>query len=348
MEENLFGGFLKPFLDKIIPLTLVCLVSSFASAQGSSFSELRSAIYAQPQGANLPAYPGLATWDVVKNLFGSEERPTHGLGVQSRRILVDTRDVRDTREQKWLHPRGACAEARWIITESSSATGLFAAGTTVPAIVRFSTGDASSSYPTEGRIFGMAVKLFPTMDPNHRVQTANIITLDQFGFERSKRPFLLASEASGGEPIYFTNVAPARSALGKFLSTFFDRFDQPNFARPLYATAASNLGGGYLSSYVAPYEIRFVADERVMPRPWKTYSDFRLELQDRPVKPRFLWIVLQSFDGRNQIAKPIGRLELGDFVVSEFCDLSLRFHHSPIEDQFAKYMNYDVVKDLMR
>jgi|GEM_PF-676932 len=324
-------------------LSLVCALSFLPtlSHAESSFQELRDALYAKPRGANLPTHPGLASWDVISNLFGSEEKPTHGLGIRSRRTLVDESDLRP-REPKWLHPRGACAEARWIITEESPATGMFASGINVPAIVRVSTGDASSSYPTEGRIFGMAFKIFPTTNPRQKIKTANILTLDQDGFERTKRKFVFSGDKPGDQ-VYFTNVAPARSALGKFLSTFFDRFDLPNFARPLYATSGANLGGGDLMERVTPYEIRFVPEEKIFV-PARTYSDFRLELQEKA--PRTLKIVLQSFNGREQLAKQIGRLELGDFVVSDFCDLDLHFHHSPIQDQWAKYFHYDVVKDL--
>ena len=200
----------------VLALFFTSLTLASGSYSGSSFNQIKDSLYGEPL-TTLPAHPGLSAWSIITNLIGSESRPNHGLGVQSRRVLVDESDIRDTLEPKWLHPRGACAEARWIITAPSAATGLFAAGVDVPAIVRLSTGDASSEYPTKGRIFGMAIKIFPTVNENQPVKTANIITLDQYGFERSDRKFVFANEA-GLEPVYFTNVAPAKSALGKFLS----------------------------------------------------------------------------------------------------------------------------------
>jgi hypothetical protein len=171
-----------------------------------------------------------------------------------------------------------------------------------------------------------------------------MITLDQYGFERSKRPFLFVNDPAG-EPVYFTNVAPAKSAVGKFLSKFFDRFDKPNFARPVYATAQAKVGGGQVEAFVTPYELRFVAAAPAAPTQ-TSFPDFRSELVTK--QKRSLDIVIQSMDGETQLAKTIGRLELGDFVVSDFCDLSLGFHHSPIEDQWTKYSDYGVVKPWQR
>jgi hypothetical protein len=310
-----------------------------SSYTGTSFASLRAALYANPR-SDLPAHPGLDLMSVVKNMFlDSADHPSEGLGIQSRRVFVDESDVRPTVEPKWLHPRGACAEARWIVTEPNPATGLFAAGTNIPALVRISSGDKASEYPTDGRIFGMALKLFPTTDLNQAVNTTNMITLDQYGLERSKRPFLFVNEPAS-EPVYFTNVAPAKSGLGKFLSKFFDRFDKPNFARPVYATAQAKVGGGEVEEFVTPYEVRFVASTPAVAAE-APFPDFRNELLTK--QKRTLDIVIQSMDGNTHLAKTIGRLEFGDFVVSDFCDLSLGFHHSPIEDQWTKYSDYRVV-----
>lgn len=313
-------------------------------AVGSRFADVREKIYATPL-ATLPAHNGLDLWTVVENFVGSSDWPTQGLSVRSRRIFVDQADERREGE-KWLHPRGACAEARWTIDEGSAATGLFAKGTSVPALVRLSSGDRVSEGGTAagGRIMGMAVKLFPTTSDQQRVTTRNIIMLDKYGFERSTRNHPWVED--DGAPVYFTNVAPAKSALGKVLSTFFDRFDKPNFARPVYGVARASVGkSSDLPHAVTPYEIRFVAKAGTPLPPDTTSLDFRSEVVAEP--PVSLDIVMQSLDGTHDEAQRIGSLALGRFVVSDYCDLQLRFHHDPIEDQLQKYWSYEVVKDLL-
>ncbi len=316
--------------------------SASSTTRGSSFAEIERKVYASPR-LDLPERGKLGVWDVVRNVFGSEERPSHPLGVRSRRTLVDVADERppeDRADDKWLHPRGACAAGRWRITTASGATGLFDQGVDVDAIVRVSSGTRDSVSGTD-RILGMAIKLFPAASPDQKTRTRNLVMLDAYGFEASKR--WRTFHEDDGAPVHFTNVAPATSALGRFLSSFFDRFDNPNWARPLYGVANASPGGGVLLSSRAPYEIRVrpavVAERAPADAP---PTDFRAELLAR-TETR-LEIVLQSFDGRAQAGTVIGALELGRFVVSDYCDLVLHFHHDPIQDQGTKYDHYEVVE----
>jgi hypothetical protein len=329
---------------------------STVATSGSAFADVRAKVYATPLAEDaLPTHAGLNLWAIAGNLFDDSNRPSQGLSIHSRRIFVDAKDERAP-EPKWLHPRGACAEGRWTITEDSSATGLFAKGTRVRAIVRVSSGDKTSEGGelAGGRILGMAVKLFPTANDGKRVLTRNMVMLDQYGFERSKR--LRAFHEDDGGSVHFTNVAPAKSAVGQFLSTYFDRFDKPNFARPVYAAARARVDAPDLAPAAAtvPYEIRLAA--RASAEPLIDGDGQRTVGEDmtmdfRPELVRFgaptLDIVIQSFDGTNVVAKRIGTLEFGAFVVSDYCDLSLHFHHDPIEDQLSKYTSYEVVKDLV-
>jgi hypothetical protein len=330
-------------LKVVSSFLLMSFVTGAAFAK-SSFNEIKNKMYATPS-AELPKHMGLSKWDVISNLIGSESFPSHGLTFRSRRTLVDKSDERPP-EPKWLHPRGACAQARWVIDTESGSTGLFAKDVDVPAIIRISSGDAVSEYSEEskagGRIFGMALKLYPTDSEDHRVESRNILTLDQYGFDRTTRKNVFWEDDQ--TPVYFTNVAPAKSALGKFLSTFFDRFDNPNWARPLYSVARANMGGGDLISYRTPYEVRYQVSKKSISKKSKTYSDFREELKD--LENIEMDIILQSYNGKTTVAERIGSLKLGKFVVSDYCDLTLHFHHSAIEDQWEKYDDYKVVEDL--
>ncbi len=331
-------------MTKII--ILFVLFYSFSAHSLASFEEIKNKVY-QDKLTYLPQHAGVDVWDVVSSLIGSENDPNaHGLILRSRITMVDVSDER-VPEPKWLHPRGACASVQWLIDEESSATGLFAKGTDVRGIVRVSSGTSDSEYINStdfsGRIMGMAIKLFPSASPSENVLSRNMITLDQYGFEKSQRKHTFW-EDDNKTPVYFTNVAPAKSLLGKFLSSFFDRFDNPNWTRPLYQVAKAKIGGGDFSQFVAPYEIRFqIKREKIKPD-LKIYGDFRSELLD--LENIEMDIILQSFDGRTQIEKRIGSLRFDKFVVTDYCDLTLHFHHNPIEDQWEKYTNYEAVKNI--
>jgi hypothetical protein len=238
---------------------------------------------------------------------------------------------------KLLHPVGVCAEAEWAITKASRATGLFTEGTKVPAIVRFSTGTSDSLYLAKGpgRIFGLAVKLFPTQNPNQSVDTVNIQMLDKYGFDRSPRKrYFNEDDANGATPVYFTNVAPAHSAFGKALATFFDRFDKPNFSRPVYPLAEVDQQGHSVREDVSPYEIRLIPHFKAHAEVATNDSiDFRTELLDYKPHEVSLDIVLQSYEPSAgsetlvQSGEVIGQLTINRMVMSNDCDLTLHFNH---------------------
>lgn len=317
---------------------------------GSSFAAIRDAVYESPRDT-LPDHGGLSMRDILRNILGnnitgnSSDSPTHGLAIRSRRTLVDRSDERPP-EPKWLHPRGACASGRWTITTPSEATGLFADGVDVPAIVRVSSGTAQSlgGEEADGRILGMAVKLFPTVSDDTPVLTRNMVTLDRYGFEASPR--MATFHEDDGSPVYFTNVAPAESFVGKQLSKFFDRFDEPNWARPVYAAARAQVDGEDLEEYVEPYEVRFVARPKDEHDPQIVPADFRDDLLSHS-EGITLDIQLHRMTPDDERDVTIGQLTLDAFVVSDYCDLNLHFHHDPLEDQLSKYKDYEVVQDLI-
>jgi hypothetical protein len=247
-------------------------------------------------------------------------------------------DFRPAR-MKLLHPDGICAEAEWEITEPSKATGLFSAGTKVPAIIRFSSGTSDTVYSKGGtqRIFGLAAKLFPSRNKDQIVETENIQMLDRYGFDRSprKRYFYEDQQPDGAsDPVYFTNVAPAKSAFGKALATFFDRFDQPNFSRPVYPVAEVDDHGQDIQKDIAPYEIRFIPHFKPHEEPSDSESlDFRNEIQTYNPGEIVMDIVIQTYEPEHgettltTVAQTIGHLTIGKTVISDACDLNLHFHH---------------------
>ena len=313
---------------KNIPI-LTLLISLLSSPTHSrSYNEVKDVVFQAPR-ATLPDpdIPGIEPWAVLNALI----RDVGAIVGRSDATFKDTDDFREG-TPKLLHPRGVCTEGVWNITESSPATGLFSKGTKVPAIVRFSSGTADSEYLPKGagRILGLAVKVFPTIDKSKDVITENIQMLDSYGFERSNRKRFFHDD--DGTPVTFTNVAPAKSILGKVLSRFFDRFDKPNHVRPVYPMAEVNTSGEYnRDNSRAPYEITFKA---AFPMSSQFSSDFRNDIMNLPNKQKLaldIFIVTMEPESKDgdliPVNKKIGQLLLGDRVISDGCDYTLHFNH---------------------
>lgn len=314
---------------KILILTTSLMLSSSVFAR--SFNEVRDEIFMSPL-TELPPIEGISPGAVAQAFFTH----TGEIVRRSRATFIERDDFREPRP-KLLHPRGVCTDATWKITESSEATGVFAKGTELPAIVRFSSGTSDSEYVADlkkapGRIFGFAAKIFPTQDLDEDVETLNVQTLDTYGFDRTMRKRFFHED--NGEAVTFTNVAPAKSTFGKVLATFFDRFDLSNFVRPVYPLAMIDANQQQVINPKIPYEIHFVADFKA--REDQVPTDFRSDLMTHPGELS-MDIIIRSFEpekrrrGRfapiKNIDKKIGVLILHDRVISDSCDLKLHFHH---------------------
>jgi hypothetical protein len=287
----------------------------------SSFEEVRRRIYEKP-AQQLPEYPGLGAIEFTKAYLLSKGE----IVTRSRATLREPADFKAA-APKLLHPRGVCAEATWHIEEGSPATGLFQKGTKVRAIVRFSSGTQQSRHePGKKRILGMAVKLFPTRDIREAVETRNVFTLDRHGFEGSSRPSFF--DEKPGEPLYFSNLAPPKSLVGKVANGFFGRFDLLPDRRPLYAPAGIDQTGKTLKP-VTPDEVRFYPIRKTVPA-GPVPADFREELLRYKAGEIAFKIVLPADSLLDwKTPKRIGTLVVGRPVVSAVCDLELHFHHHP-------------------
>ena len=298
------------------------------TSMAESYQEVEKALFDRPL-QHLPQVEGISIQNVIKALIAHRGE----IVADSRSIFISESDFRSARP-KLLHPRGVCSSGTWVIDEDTPFTGLFENGTEVPAIVRFSSGTSKSRKTSEKteRIFGLAVKLFPTQDKTEKVVTTNIITLDQYGFEASAR-WSFFFEDRNQKPVYFSNVAPAKSFIGKTLATFFDRFDKPNFVRQVYKTAQVNQFNETITNFKSPYEIRFRAfnDVSKIKR-----DDFRDEIlavnKDEPIQLE-TWIYRDHLG--QAFSKKIGYLILDKSVVSEACDKTLHFHHNRTIDKLS-------------
>jgi len=300
----------------LVALSLLC--AAFApAARADSFNSVRARVYAAPS-QTLPMYPGLSMSEFAKAFAGLKEpigtRATQTLSIQS--------DFKP-RAAKLLHPRGVCAEALWVINKDSPATGLLAKGTSIPAIIRLSAANGESSYiKSNTRIFGMAIKLFPTKDGAKEVKTRNMFTLDQGGLEGTNR---MTFYGQAGQGVFFHNFAPGKGLGSKVANSFFSRFDQPADVRPLWPLTEIDQSGNKVAQPRTPAEIRFVP-VRAPGAGEKAADDFRDELMQ--YKTGQISFAIDMMDASGKFTQ-IGSLFVGAPVVSPTCDLELHFHHHP-------------------
>ena len=328
----------------LLALALTPCLLSAATAQeeaspGSSFNEVWKAVsetrvYGEDE--SLPAreplprpFPASLIPDEIRAVFLVRAKDystsSSNLIVRSRTTLDPgaTWDFREVNRDhpKPLHPLGIAFSARWEIRGDSPFTGLFGPGAKLPyAIVRVSSGTHSSN-SLDDRILGMAIKLFPTQDPDQPVLTRNILTLDQFGFDADTRVRPFHSDA--GEPIHYTNFAPPKDPnafLPRNLNRFFNHFDAPNEHRPVQALGEVDADGQPVRrAACAPFEVLF--------RPLFT-PRFRIEaIEDHygPIGGPLFWRVhgphLSSFRDSPRFAKDFARGVLYRTVPYDFRDL---------------------------
>jgi len=154
--------------------------------QGSRFSEVRDALFANPYqkvwgGKGEPALP---VYDVT---LASVLRGILSFGKQYIFRQATERAVDSHADLRWgpdgkgfrrlLHPNGVCLTGRWDITEDTDYSGYFRKGSQALVVARYSTC-CSESRRGHMRSLAMVGKLFPITDANHAqpLRTASFIT----------------------------------------------------------------------------------------------------------------------------------------------------------------------------
>ncbi|MCC7440806.1 MAG: hypothetical protein IT285_04185 [Bdellovibrionales bacterium] len=240
----------------------------------------------------------------------------------ARRAVREPGDF-DARIVKLLHPMGICFSGVWRIDQANPYTGAFAPGARALFLGRASTADGEWRAGRK-RPFGFAGKLFPTMDPQEQVATANFVTIDNLGGTRA-RHFL---------DVALTNEPAAGFAFtpGVSLSIFFafNAADRDIFMRPVRALAKSGPPEGWPIRAPKWMRLRPRAD---MPRVDET--DFREELDLRHYPQGLIFDIHASDRTQDPLRKSgwsrLGELVLTESVVSYACDRQLRFQHDAVK-----------------
>ncbi len=295
-------------------LLLFFLSSAFAYS-GSSFDEVWNQVTSDP-------YRKLPQYQVTLGSFFSKGKDL--LTKSAKRTLKSEEDILP-RFDKLLHPNGSCMKGRWIITEDTPYTGLLSKGTDALILLRASTTLTNTK---RGRIrgFGLSGKIFPTLNPDEKVKTANFFTIDNLvgTYEKHFTDAKLTNEPQLVPSFSFDIIGLI--GLGAHVAKALGSADKNAGFRDLYALAKEEN-----KKAIYPKWIQITA-ERGQKKSNK--KDFRRELEDFLDKNRIVRFKISVADPKNggkSNWKRIGTIEVDDFVSSFSCDKRLHFHHSPLK-----------------
>jgi hypothetical protein len=294
-----------------------------AAYKGSRFSDVWAEVTSDP-------YQTLPQQEVtLSSFFGwFEDR----LLTASRRTLNDRSDVLP-RFQKLLHPNGVCLAGTWRITEDSPYTGYFATGSEAQIIARASTA-LTETKAGQPRAFGLAGKLYPTTDPEHRtpLQTANFVTIENIGGTLT-RHFLDAentndiiqiSTSGGGGGLSGGAIA---AAVAKAFATADGTIDlTQTLIRQLYPIAELGVPKGV--PVATPRWMKLVGSAET---PRINERDFRDELDMKHYPEGIHFDIYVADEGTRLGDKEweyLGDVHFTDSVVSDSCDHRLHFAHT--------------------
>lgn len=285
----------------------------FAPAQvdAAAAPEVRQeqAVYAAGQ---LPQYPVTAS-SIAAAGVGQLRR-------NAQRTLQDHVDLMP-RLVKLVHANGICLAGQWQITEPTPYTGYLRQGARGLFLGRASVS-LSETRRDQPRGLAFAGKIFPTLDPQQPVSTANFFVADVLAGTR--RDHYLRTGMTNDPALGFrwAAIPVAMKVATAFMGT--DR--QPQY-RPVDNLAALGEAGPVR----AP---RYLMIRPAASNPLNDAADFRDELNlNQQQVPAWDFDILAS-DRASKPEQPgwqrIGRIHLNESVVSYACDRQLHFGHAAI------------------
>lgn len=224
---------------------------------------------------------------------------------------------------KLVHPNGVCLKGEWSIDTESPYTGYFAKGSRALIISRASAALSDTERGTY-RAFGLAGKIYPTLNPNDQVETANFFVIDDLGGQKSEHylDVALTNEPKTSLRPSSTLLAPVASAI----ALAFSKADiNPNI-RQTYEVAELGLTPGTPAH--SPKWMQITASEG---QPRIDALDFRDEFVPSlyPSGEISFDIAVASTLLPNGAKdwRTIGKIVFTDAVISDSCDHRLHFHH---------------------
>jgi hypothetical protein len=264
---------------------------------GSTFEEVREVVWREPYNV-LPYHRGVGLGTFIQ-LFNA-----------SARNLADRRDIRP-RFDKLIHINGICYTGVWRIDQDSPYTGYFARGAEGLVIARLSVA-GQQIMRGQRRAFGIAGKVFPTLDRGLKVRPGNFVTVSHLSGTWEKHII----------NIHVTNqptigLDPAANLINRVIFRMMDTRPGYRLLHPL-----STLGLKPGSKVVTP-DLLMLRVRDGTPR--IDAEDFReeLRLKHYPNHTLVYTINVRSFWENNWTR--IGTIEFTEDVVSEGGDKRLHF-----------------------
>ena len=264
---------------------------------GSTFNEVKAVVFANPL-VELPVYRTLGPADLLQ-FFNAAARNLH-----------DRRDIRPYFD-KLIHAHGICYTGVWEIDTPSPFTGYFARGARGLVLVRLSVAGPSVRRG-QRRAFGIAGKVFPTLDPNLRVKPGNFVTVD--GLSGNRNPHVTAITPTNAPAVGFD---PAAIFISRVVFRLMDTRPGLRRLHPI-----SGLGVEPGTPLVTPDFMKLVVAEGT---PKVKADDFRDELRLKNYPDGKLVYTIHVKNIGDERWTRLGTVTFTEDVVSEGGDKRLHF-----------------------
>ncbi len=264
---------------------------------GSTFNYVKEVGFSEPY-AQLPYHQGLGLTTIIQ--FFND----------SARNLFDKRDIRP-KFDKLIHANGICYTGVWNITEDSPYTGYFSKGSQGLVFARLSVAGANIKRG-DRRAFGLAGKVFPTMNPDEKVKPGNFVTVDYL--TGIKAPHITDTEMSNFPSV---GVDLGANFVNRIVFRLMDR--RPGY-RQLFTI--STLGVSADSPVVTPDLIMFKVNEGTVKVNAEDFRD-ELRLENYPDRQIVYTINVKNFDQEHW--RQLGTIEFNDYALCAGCDKRTHF-----------------------
>ena len=260
---------------------------------------------------NKVSYFKLSTWH--KNIILDNAKRT-----------IDSRTDILAPFEKLAHPNGICLKGRWHIENKNPFSGYFKEGSEALIIARASSA-MSNTKQGEIRAFGLAGKLFPTINPLkiNEESSANFFVIDDLGGTKAEK---FTDVSLTNTPSLSSNVEVLKHALyGIKVNSAFKEADKNPSERQLYEISEL----GEVGKVVTPKWIKITSNSRINSKA----NDFREELKINNSQEIIFNIEVSNRKIDNKkIWKKIGVIIFDESVTSFGCDQQLHFHHPKWKD----------------